>query len=36
MNLMETGMDEANLIRLALDRVQWRASVSTVMSLRVP
>jgi hypothetical protein len=30
------GIDEANWIRLTQDRVQWRASVSTVMNLRVP
>jgi hypothetical protein len=34
--LRETGIDGANWIRLAQDRVQWRAFVSTVMSLRVP
>jgi hypothetical protein len=30
------GIDGANWIRLIQDRVQWRAFVSTVMSLRVP
>jgi hypothetical protein len=34
--LREIGIDEANWIRLAQDRVQWRAFVNTVMSLRVP
>jgi hypothetical protein len=36
MDLRETGMDEANWIRLAQDRVQWWAFVSTVINLRVP
>jgi hypothetical protein len=35
MDLTEIGIDGANLIRLAQDRVQWRAFVSTVMNLRV-
>jgi hypothetical protein len=35
-DLRETGMDGANCIRLAQDRVQWRAFVKTVMNLRVP
>jgi hypothetical protein len=35
MDLREIGIDEANWIRLAQDRVQWRAFVSTVMDLRV-
>jgi hypothetical protein len=35
MNLREIGIDGANWIRLAQDRVQWRVFVSTVMSLRV-
>jgi hypothetical protein len=32
----EKGTDVANWIRLAQDRVQWRAFVSTVMNLRIP
>jgi hypothetical protein len=36
MDLREIGIDVANWIQLAQDRVQWRASVSTVMNLRVP
>jgi hypothetical protein len=36
MDLIEIGTDEANWIRLAQDRVRWRAFVSTVMNLRVP
>jgi hypothetical protein len=36
MNLRETGIDEANWIRLAQYRVQWRAFVSTVMNFPVP
>jgi hypothetical protein len=32
----EIGIDGANWIRLAQDRVQWRACVNTVMNLRVP
>jgi hypothetical protein len=35
MDLREIVIDEANWIRLAQDRVQWRAFVSTVMNLRV-
>jgi hypothetical protein len=30
------GIDGANWIRLAQDRLQWRTFVSTVMNLRVP
>jgi hypothetical protein len=30
------GIDGANWIQLAQDRVPWRAFVSTVMKLRVP
>jgi hypothetical protein len=36
MDLREMGIDGANWIRLARDRVQWRVFVTTVMSLRVP
>jgi hypothetical protein len=36
MDLMEIGIDEANWIRLAQDRVQWRDFVNTAMNLRVP
>jgi hypothetical protein len=36
MDLREIGIDGANWTRLAQDRVQWRAFVSTVMNLRVP
>jgi hypothetical protein len=36
MDLREIGIDEANWIQLAEDRVQWRACVSTVMNRRVP
>jgi hypothetical protein len=35
MDLKETGIDGANWIQLAQDRVQWRPFVSTVMNLRV-
>jgi hypothetical protein len=35
-DLMEIGIDGANWIRLAQDRVQWRPFVKTVMNLRVP
>jgi hypothetical protein len=35
MDLREIGIDGANWIRLAQDRVQWRAFVNTVMTLRV-
>jgi hypothetical protein len=33
MDLREIGIDGANWIRLAKDRVQWRAFVSAVMKL---
>jgi hypothetical protein len=36
MDLREIGIDGANWIRLAQDRVQWRGCVNTIMSLRVP
>jgi hypothetical protein len=36
MDLREIGIDGANWIRLAQDRVQWRAFVSMVMKLRFP
>jgi hypothetical protein len=36
MDLKEIGIDGENWIRLAQDRVQWRAFVNTVMNLRVP
>jgi hypothetical protein len=36
MDLGEIGIDGANWIQLAQDRVQWRAFVNTVMNLRVP
>jgi hypothetical protein len=36
MDLREIGIDVSNRIRLALDTVQWRAFVNTVMNFRVP
>jgi hypothetical protein len=36
MDLREIGIDGANWIRLAQDRVRWRTCVNTVMNLRVP
>jgi hypothetical protein len=36
MDLREIGIDGANWIQLAQDRVHWRAFVNTVMNLRVP
>jgi hypothetical protein len=36
MDLREIGIDGANWIQLAQDRVQWRACVNTVMNLRIP
>jgi hypothetical protein len=36
MDLREIGINGANWIQLAQDRVQWRACVSTVMNLQVP
>jgi hypothetical protein len=35
-DLREIGIDEANWIQLAQDRVQWWACVNTVMNLLVP
>jgi hypothetical protein len=36
MDLKEIGIDGANWIHLAQDRVQWQAFVNTVKNLRVP
>jgi hypothetical protein len=36
MDLREIGIERANWIQLAQDRVQWRVFVNTVMNLRVP
>jgi hypothetical protein len=36
LDLSEIGIDGANLIRLAQDRVQWRAFVNMVINLRIP
>jgi len=36
LDLRESGIDEANWIQPAQDRVQCRVFVNTVMSLRVP
>jgi hypothetical protein len=36
MDFREIGIDGANWIRLAQDRVQWRAFVNTVMNLWAP
>jgi hypothetical protein len=36
MDLGKIGIDGANWIKLAQDRVRWRAFVSTVMNLCVP
>jgi hypothetical protein len=36
LDLREIGIDGANWIRLAQDRVQWREFVNMVMNLRVP
>jgi hypothetical protein len=35
-DLREIGIEGANWIQLAQDRVQWRAFVNTVINLRVP
>jgi hypothetical protein len=36
MDLGKMGIDGASWIRLAHDKVQWRAFVNTVMNLRFP
>jgi hypothetical protein len=36
MDLRKRGIDGANWIQLAQDRVQWRTFVNTVMNLRFP
>jgi hypothetical protein len=36
LELSEIEIDGANWIRLAQDRVQWRAFVKAIMNLRVP
>jgi hypothetical protein len=36
LDLREIGIDGANWVQLARDRVQWRAFVNTVMNLGVP
>jgi hypothetical protein len=36
MDLMGIGIDGANWVQLAQDRVQWRTCVNTVMNLQVP
>jgi hypothetical protein len=36
LDVREIGIDGTNWIRLAQDRVHWRAFVSTVMNLLVP
>jgi hypothetical protein len=36
LDLREIGVDGANWIWLAQNRVRWRAFVNTVMNLRVP
>jgi hypothetical protein len=36
LHLRSIGIDGANWIRLAHDRVQWRDFVKTLMKLRVP
>jgi hypothetical protein len=35
-DLRDIGINGANWIRLAQDRVQWQACVNTVMNFRVP
>jgi hypothetical protein len=36
LDLGETGIDGESWIRLAQNRVQWRAFVTTMLNLRVP
>jgi hypothetical protein len=36
MDLGEIGIDEANWISVAQDRIRWRAFVNMVTNLRVP
>jgi hypothetical protein len=36
MDLRKIGIDGANWIWLAQDRVKWRAFVNTVMNFRIP
>jgi hypothetical protein len=36
LDLREIGIDGANWIRLAQDRVQWRTFVKTVMNFLIP
>jgi hypothetical protein len=36
MDLRKIGIDGANWIQLAQDRVQWRVFVNIMMKLRVP
>jgi hypothetical protein len=36
LDLREIGINGANWIQLAQDRIQWLACVNTVMNLRVP
>jgi hypothetical protein len=36
LDLRKIGIDGANWLRDAQDRVQWRAFVMTVMNLRIP
>jgi hypothetical protein len=36
LDLRETGIEGANWIRPAQDKVQWRAFVGMIMKLRVP
>jgi hypothetical protein len=36
LDFMEIGIDGANSIQLAQDKVQWRAFVNMVMNLRIP